>query len=503
MLHTTTIYITTFLVYICMTGILWGIWRFYSPGYKGVGLWACGMSAGVLAFPVIAAREYIFLPLSVVGGITLLPMGLACIIVGLERFFHLSPSTRLQVFFVLAVFAWQCVFLFVIDDVYARIAGFSLVVAIQIFIAVYRLFFDLAPGYRPMARLTAAVLLILGFIFTERVFFALPYLGSPAGVPTFDPTRTGFIFFMMILSIVLVFSFVLMLFRRQTLALEQKTGELKDYQASLEKMVEEKSARLAEAEKMASMGILASGVGHEISNPNQVIAHNLSSLQKFMNMIVPLLNREQISTRDMEMITQNSLVPRISRGIEQAREASSRIARIVNDLRDFSQPDQETAPETHDLRNIIRSAVDFTEHYLRNRTSDFRLDLPDTPLDFYCQAHRMEQVVINLLKNAADALPSRSGSITLSAGKRSGILFIKVADTGVGIESGNLPRLTTPFYTTRRDRGGTGLGLYLAARIIEGYKGRINIVSEPEKGTVAEVILPQQYKVQDSDIDHR
>ncbi|WP_158269829.1 PAS domain-containing sensor histidine kinase [Desulfonatronum sp. SC1] len=270
------------------------------------------------------------------------------------------------------------------------------------------------------------------------------------------------------------------------------------YQSSLEGMVQEKSEQLVKAEKMASIGILASGVGHEISNPTQVIAHNLAAVHKFLDLAAPFLEQVHAEPEadddgpppDMLPDMLPDLFPKVRGGIVQARQACSRISKIVNDLRDFSQSDEESASAMHDLRGIIRSAADFSEQYLSRRTRCFQLELPAVPLDCYCRPHQVEQVVINLLKNAADSLTSDQDSITLAAWKSDMGLHIRVRDTGRGIAPENLSQVTSPFYTTKREVGGTGLGLYMAARIIENSNGALDIQSEPGKGTRVEIVLP-------------
>ncbi|PTN32691.1 hypothetical protein C6366_16145 [Desulfonatronum sp. SC1] len=623
MLDIKTIYITSFLIYICMASILGITWRYHSAGYKGIGLWFCGMSAGVLSFPLIAGREFIPLFISVVIGITLLPVGLACIIRGLEKYFHLASSLRLQLFFILATFSWQSIFLLIFNDVHIRITGFNALCAAQMFYAAYRLRFHVPRMQKRLTTATASIFMGLAALFSYRMFHSLTQIGSRDMISPLDPTQAPPMLIFLILTVLLVFSLVVMLFQRQSLALEQTARQLENseerykavvdnsptgiaviepdgtismvnrslakqlgavqeavrgkrlagwfartgdgqagqcrgsevleppesgqcaevlihqhggeqkrlelhtarldgqssqtivqsidrteeyrqrqrlaaYQSSLEGMVQEKSEQLVKAEKMASIGILASGVGHEISNPTQVIAHNLAAVHKFLDLAAPFLEQVHAEPEadddgpppDMLPDMLPDLFPKVRGGIVQARQACSRISKIVNDLRDFSQSDEESASAMHDLRGIIRSAADFSEQYLSRRTRCFQLELPAVPLDCYCRPHQVEQVVINLLKNAADSLTSDQDSITLAAWKSDMGLHIRVRDTGRGIAPENLSQVTSPFYTTKREVGGTGLGLYMAARIIENSNGALDIQSEPGKGTRVEIVLP-------------
>jgi len=615
MLDVKTIYITSFLMYLCMAGILGITWRYHAAGYKGIGLWFCGMCAGLLSFPLIAGREFIPLFISVVMGITLLPIGLGCIIRGLEKYFDLASSLRLQLVFILATFFWQSIFLLVINDVHLRIIGFNIICAGQVFHAACRLLTRVPRKHRQLIVPTAIIFMGLGGLFLYRFFLHLSQIGSQNIVSPLDPTQAPPVLFFLVLTVLLVFSLVVMLFQRQTLALEQTARQLEKsearyravvdnsptgigiiepdgafsmvnktlagqlgtdqeairgkplsdwfaragngesepgrewvmsgqaenaayrqiliqqpegepkrlelhtaqlgeqsrqtiiqgidrteeyyqrqrlaaYQSSLEDMVREKSEQLVKAEKMASIGILASGVGHEISNPTQVIAHNLAAVNMFLDMAVPLLERISADPAADGDAPPSNMLPKVRAGIVQARQACSRISKIVNDLREFSQPDEESFPAMHDLRGIIRSAADFSEQYLNQRTGCFQLELPDVPLDCFCRPHQIEQVVINLLKNAADALTSKQDAISLAAWKTRAGPHIRVRDTGRGIAPENLSQVTSPFYTTKRETGGTGLGLYMVARIIENYEGRLDIQSEPGGGTCVEIVLP-------------
>jgi signal transduction histidine kinase len=492
MLDVTTIFITTVLVFICMTSILWIIWRQYFKEYQGVGYWVLGTGSAVLAFLFLAMRGVIPLPISALGGITLLSVDVSCILVGLEKFFQLRSFFRLHLFCVLATFIWQCLFLFVVDDVHVRIAGFSSIWAVQFFWGTYRLVFQLAPKYRAMARFTAVALFLHAGMLVERIFYQLSSASLDDSLSNIDPTRPMHLLVLLTVTILLIFSFLIMLFNRQNMELERKTLELEEHRRSLQKQVREQSARLIETEKVASIGILAAGVGHEISNPAQVIDNNLSAMNRFMNLSASLFAQRPAGAKKGDAPA--DLYPVIMEGIALAREACGRISRIVNDLRDFSRFDDTSAPAMHDLRDIVRTAARFSEQYLKRRTRCFQLELPDAPLLFSCRSHQVEQVVINLLKNAADSLASEQDCITIRAWQTETAVHLRVRDTGLGIAPERLSQVTSPFYTTKREKGGTGLGLYMATRIVERHDGALNIQSEPGQGTIVEVVLPKKTK---------
>jgi signal transduction histidine kinase len=478
------------LVMLCIGIVLGYLSRVDESEHRGIGLWSFGMLVGALAFVLLALRGQIPLPLSVVGGITLAVSCIGCMVLGVERFFGLRLAVLFHGLCILLVAAWQCLFLFGIDDVHARITGFNLVLVAQLGYAVYRLRRELDANSRAISLLTRLVMIATGVLFFARAWLAFPEIGQPSGNPDDDPTRAADAMLFLLLLMLLGFSFVVMLFRRQTLSLKARTAELAEIQAGLEQRVREQSARLAETEKLASVGVLASGVGHEISNPNQVIAHNLLTLEQFWDRAAPLLDHARLRATPMGTTNLAELAPKVRRGLGLARDASRRISRIIGDLRAFSQPEQEAVSDWHDLNDILRAAVRFTEAYLQQRQACLQLCLPDAPLVCFCRAHRIEQVAINLLRNAADALTAPHQAIEMVAARTPEGFCFSVTDPGRGIAPEHLARVTSPFFTTRRDQGGTGLGLYLVARIVEAHHGQLRIRSEPGAGTQVEVRLP-------------
>jgi len=143
---------------------------------------------------------------------------------------------------------------------------------------------------------------------------------------------------------------------------------------------------------------------------------------------------------------------------------------------------------------VVRAAVGLAAGYLRRSTDRFILRLePDLPR---VRGHTrlLEQALLNLLVNACQALPARSREIELSAapGAAGESLVLRVADQGRGIPPEMLPRLKEMFFTTRREQGGSGLGLFIAATIVREHHGSLSLASEPGRGTVATLILPAE-----------
>jgi polar amino acid transport system substrate-binding protein len=145
-----------------------------------------------------------------------------------------------------------------------------------------------------------------------------------------------------------------------------------------------------------------------------------------------------------------------------------------------------------DVNAVLRSATSLLSTMINRSTSHFSVDYGDNLPKLRGNSHRLEQVFINLIQNACQALPdvSRGISVSTAYDEKTSCIVVKVQDRGVGIPPGVLPRITDPFFTTKSKSGGIGLGLSISSRIIKEHGGTLVFASEPGKGTIAEITLP-------------
>ncbi|MCE9577260.1 MAG: response regulator [Deltaproteobacteria bacterium] len=230
---------------------------------------------------------------------------------------------------------------------------------------------------------------------------------------------------------------------------------------------------LAHAERLAAVGQLAAGVGHEINNPLTVAQANLESLHE-----------------SLLAATAGGPAPDPALAAD-ALDSLHRIGRVVADLRSYALPASERQ-EVVDLTRVLRSALKLTSHHLRHVatiTEDLHA-LALVPGD----AVRLSQVFVNLLANAGQALeraPQAAPTITLRGRMLTADrVSIEIIDNGVGIGPEALARLSEPYFSTRHDRGGTGLGLFVARNILSSVGGTLEFISELGRGTTARVTLP-------------
>ena len=252
--------------------------------------------------------------------------------------------------------------------------------------------------------------------------------------------------------------------------------------------------QLMQASKMVELGTLVSGVAHEINNPNNFIMLNAPLLVDSWQAARPILEEYYKENGDfllggMMYSEMRENIPKLFSGI---LEGSERIRQIVADLKDYVRPDTSDLSQTVDLNNVIHSALSLLSNMVRRSTDRFSLDLEKNLPPVKGNFQRIEQVVINLVQNACQALTDRKKGIHLSTrwDKTNGKVLLQVQDEGVGIPPENLPRITDPFFSTRHDSGGVGLGLAISSRIIKEHGGTLNFSSEAGKGTKAEVLLP-------------
>lgn len=282
-------------------------------------------------------------------------------------------------------------------------------------------------------------------------------------------------------------------------ALQREKAE----QAVLIQKLEEAHNQLLQSEKLASIGQLAAGVAHEINNPIGFVNSNLGTLQGYVSQLVllidsmgsafePLLEQDPALRQHLDMLYARAeldyLRTDIVSLISESIEGTTRVRRIVQDLRDFSRTGEVTL-ELADLHAGLDSTLNVVANEIKYK-ADIRREYGVLPR-VECRPSQINQVFMNLLVNAAQAIPQH-GLITLKSGCTTDRAWIAISDTGKGIPPENLTRIFDPFFTTKPVGKGTGLGLSLSYGIIKKHGGEITVDSEPGQGTTFTVWLPLQ-----------
>lgn len=260
-------------------------------------------------------------------------------------------------------------------------------------------------------------------------------------------------------------------------------GELNEAANLLEARVEERTEQLNAAhqkllhnDRLASLGQLAASVAHEINNPISGVLNLSMLLERIMKEGKVPPGREEECRKYLARISQET----------------SRVGRIVRDLLAFSRrskPQRSVA----DLNNLVKSTVSLVGHKLKLNETSVNLDLSANLPSLKCDSSQIQQVILNLVLNAAEATLSREGGAVtvrtlLSADGRSVELLVQ--DNGEGIAPENLRKVFDPFFTTKSEGKGVGLGLAVVYGIIQAHDGDIDVKSTLGKGTVFTVSLP-------------
>lgn len=273
------------------------------------------------------------------------------------------------------------------------------------------------------------------------------------------------------------------------------------------KQAEEENAlqqqRLAQAEKMASLGVLSAGVAHEINNPNNLIMLNTPVMMDVWKDIAPVLDGYYRENGDFRVggLPYSEIGESVPTLLSSVLEGSKRIKNIVDGMKNYSRPGPPGARREIDVNAIIRASAELTENLIKHSTDNFIMELADGLPPVRGNFQELEQVVINLISNSCAALPGRDRGIRVrsSFDPREGKVRVEVIDQGSGIPEEDLRRVMEPFFTTKFDKEGLGLGLTVSSGIIRGHGGFMEFSSEPGAGTVVTVLLPVAVK-EESDV---
>jgi len=256
--------------------------------------------------------------------------------------------------------------------------------------------------------------------------------------------------------------------------------------------------KLIQVDRMVSLGRLVSGVAHELNNPVASIKMNSEIFDRVWKDIVPVLDKYYKDKKDFSLsgIPYLDAKKRLEELIIGFMEGSQRIEKIINDLRDFSRPGDPLIREHININKAIQSSVNLTNNLLKKNTKRFSLRLAKNLPLIQGNFQKLEQVFINLIQNACQALPDNNKKILIKShyNKENKHIVTRVKDEGVGIDDKYLRFITDPFFTTRRGQGGIGLGLSISMQIIQEHNGNMKFQSEKGKGTTVTVSLPVNEK---------
>ena len=298
--------------------------------------------------------------------------------------------------------------------------------------------------------------------------------------------------------------------------LKKYAGEIEKYSKNLESMVTERTEELVEAnrelelahdqllqsEKLSSLGQLSAGIAHEINNPIGFISSNIHALDKYTVKLFDLIEGyEKVvkkvkgpgKSRSMEMLDEvkkrvrpDLIKTDLKDLVEESMEGTERIKKIVKDLKDFARSD-EGERRVADLNTLIDSTLNIVWNEVKYK-AEVKKDYAKLP-GVECMPVQLEEVFMNLLINAAQAIDKR-GVISIKTFVDGERVVAEVTDTGSGISQKNIKKIFDPFFTTKEPGKGTGLGLSVSYNIVKRHGGDIDVKSIEGEGTTFTVSIP-------------
>ncbi len=268
--------------------------------------------------------------------------------------------------------------------------------------------------------------------------------------------------------------------------------------AKREQALQEAGEQLHQAQKMEALGTLVAGVAHEINNPINLILYNLPLLRKTWADFMPLLleQRRRQPDRTFGGFTYDFLEEHLPQLVADMELAANRVVKIVADLKNFSRQSNIAEKTPLNLNAAVRNALRLCQSTLRTAGVNVALDLQEGLPDIEGNPQNIEQIALNILINAAQAIDHPQGEITIQTGfgLKDGRVHLRVSDNGRGVAPAIADRIFLPFVTDKQSQGGTGLGLSVSYSLVQAHGGEIGFENRASGGTVFTVLLPTVLK---------
>jgi signal transduction histidine kinase len=258
--------------------------------------------------------------------------------------------------------------------------------------------------------------------------------------------------------------------------------------------------QLQQAQKMEALGTLVAGVAHEINNPLNLILYNLPLLQKTWADLLPVLtaHRRDEPEKKFGGFTYDFLQEHLPQLIADMGMAAQRMAKIVSDLKNFSRQSNISDQGPLNINAAVRNALRLSQSTLRKAGVAVHLGLAEDLPEITGNLHNIEQIVLNLVINAAQAIDHEQGEISIRTGVafNDGRVWIQVSDNGRGVSPAIANRIFLPFVSDKQAQGGTGLGLSVTYSLVKAHGGDVAFENRPGGGTVFTVRLPSRLERQ-------
>ncbi len=280
-------------------------------------------------------------------------------------------------------------------------------------------------------------------------------------------------------------------------ALSESEARLRELTEHLEQRVEEQvhviensQRQLFQAEKLASVGQLAAGVAHEINNPIGFVRSNMQTAGQYVKQFerfAQALKQGTPLTQAWQKEDIEFLLEDFQTLVQENIDGIDRVARIVSDLKEFSNVDHEE-DELTDINHLIETVSNVASSQIQQK-AELVLKLEPVPL-LHCNPGHLGQVFLNMMQNSAQAMEDKRGQVTVTSEATNDTITVRIIDNGKGISEEKLSRIFEPFFTTQKVGSGTGLGLTVSHDIITAHGGSLDVESKVGTGTTFIIRLP-------------
>ena len=256
--------------------------------------------------------------------------------------------------------------------------------------------------------------------------------------------------------------------------------------------IQSQQQQLMRTDKLASIGALVAGVAHEINNPNQAISMNARFFGEGLRTVFAVAESGEEVDDSIRVagMSYDEFKEAATAAVGEIESSTMRINHIVQELKRLVGGGGTSVFEPTDVNEVVSVVADLSRHMISKATNKFSLELEPALPSTTADRIGLEQVILNLLQNACQALASRDRAITIRTSSDNRWIQIEVIDEGVGISEENLPDITESFFTTKGESGGTGLGLSVSLRILKEHGGTLSFHSRIDHGTTALARLP-------------
>ena len=276
--------------------------------------------------------------------------------------------------------------------------------------------------------------------------------------------------------------------------MQQQIEQLETFQRQYETALHDSQQQLQQAQKMETLGTLVAGVAHEINNPINLIMYNIPLLQKIWADFMPVLKERQSMEPNQKFggFDYDFLADNLAQLMADMEMAAHRVAKTVSDLKNFSRQSNVAEKLPLQVNSAVRNAMRLAQTTLRTSAVEVNLQFGEDLPDIDGNLQSIEQIILNIIINAVQAIDHDQGKIDVTTGYRNqdGRVYIRITDNGRGISSAISDKIFLPFITDKQSEGGTGLGLSVSYSLVKAHKGEIVFDTTPGEGTTFTVYLP-------------